>query len=128
MGAYNRVYGESASASPRLLQQILRKDWGFDGYVVSDCDSIEDIYKHHKIVATAPEAAALGVRYGCELDCGKTYDALVPAVKQNLVSEKEIDAAVRKLMLTRFQLGMFDPPERVRWAQIPYSVNQSPGA
>ncbi|HEY5756410.1 MAG TPA: glycoside hydrolase family 3 C-terminal domain-containing protein, partial [Steroidobacter sp.] len=126
MGAYNRVYGESASASPRLLQQILRKDWGFDGYVVSDCDSIEDIFKHHKIVGTAPEAAALGVRYGCDLDCGKTYDALVPAVKQKLVSEAEIDAAVRRLMLTRFQLGMFDPPERVRWAQIPYSVNQSP--
>ncbi len=126
MGAYNRVYGESASASPRLLQQILRKDWGFDGYVVSDCDSIEDIYKHHKIVGTAPEAAALGVRYGCDLDCGKTYDALVPAVKQKLVSEAEIDAAVRRLMLTRFQLGMFDPPDRVRWAQIPYSVNQSP--
>jgi beta-glucosidase len=127
MGAYNRVYGESASASPRLLQQILRKDWGFDGYVVSDCDSIEDIFKHHKIVGTAPEAAALGVRFGCDLDCGKTYDALVPAVKQKLVSEAEIDAAVRRLMLTRFKLGMFDPPERVRWAQIPYSVNQSPG-
>lgn len=126
MGAYNRVYGESASASPKLLQQILRKDWGFDGYVVSDCDSIEDIFKHHKIVGTAPEAAALGVRYGCDLDCGKTYDALVPAVKQKLVSEAEIDAAVRRLMLTRFQLGMFDPPERVRWAKIPYSVNQSP--
>lgn len=126
MGAYNRVYGESASASPRLLQQILRKDWGFDGYVVSDCDSIEDIFKTHKIVGTAPEAAALGVRYGCDLDCGKTYDALVPAVKQKLVSEAEIDAAVRRLMLTRFQLGMFDPPERVRWAKIPYSVNQSP--
>jgi len=126
MGAYNRVYGESASASPRLLQQILRKDWGFEGYVVSDCDSIEDIFKHHKIVKTAPEAAALGVRYGCELDCGKTYDELIPAVKQNLVSEKEIDEAVRKLMLTRFQLGMFDPPEQVRWTKIPYSVNQSP--
>ncbi|MBL8270769.1 beta-glucosidase [Steroidobacter sp.] len=126
MGAYNRVYGESASASPRLLQQVLRKDWGFDGYVVSDCDSIEDIFKHHKIVATAPEAAALGVRYGCDLDCGKTYDQLLPAVKQKLVSEAEIDGAVRRLMLTRFQLGMFDPPERVRWAQIPYSVNQAP--
>ncbi|HEY0686906.1 MAG TPA: glycoside hydrolase family 3 C-terminal domain-containing protein [Steroidobacter sp.] len=126
MGAYNRVYGESASASPRLLQQILRKDWGFDGYVVSDCDSIEDIFKHHKIVATAPEAAALGVRYGCDLDCGKTYDALLPAVKQKLITEAEIDGALRRLMLTRFQLGMFDPPEKVRWAQIPYSVNQAP--
>lgn len=126
MGAYNRVYGESASASPRLLQQILRDDWGFKGYVVSDCDSIEDIWKHHKIVGTAPEAAALGVRYGCDLDCGKTYDALLPAVKQNLIQEKEIDAALRRLMLTRFELGMFDPPEQVRWARIPYSVNQAP--
>ena len=126
MGAYNRVYGESASASPRLLQQTLRKDWGFIGYVVSDCDSIEDIFKHHKIVATAPEAAALGVRYGCNLDCGRTYNELLPAVKQKLVTEAQIDAALRPLMLTRFQLGMFDPPERVRWAQIPYSVNQSP--
>jgi beta-glucosidase len=125
MGAYNRVYGESASASPRLLQQILRKDWGFSGYVVSDCDSIEDIYKHHKIVGTAAEAAGLGVRYGCDLDCGKTYDALLPAVRQKLVSEAEIDAALRRLMLTRFKLGMFDPPERVRWAQIPYAVNQA---
>ncbi len=126
MGAYNRVYGESASASPRLLQQILRTQWGFNGYVVSDCDSIEDIWKHHKIVATAPEAAALGVRNGTDLDCGKTYDQLLPAVKQNLIKEAEIDGALRRLMLTRFQLGMFDPPEKVRWAQIPYSVNQAP--
>lgn len=126
MGAYNRVYGESASASPRLLQQTLRKEWGFGGYVVSDCDSIEDIWKHHKIVATPEEAAALGVRNGCDLDCGKTYDALLSAVKRNLVTEADIDVALRRLMLTRFQLGMFDPPEQVRWAQIPYSVNQSP--
>jgi beta-glucosidase len=126
MGAYNRVNGESASASPRLLQQILRKDWGFDGYVVSDCDSIEDIYLHHKIVATAEAAAALGVKNGCDLDCGTTYDALTGAVAQGLVSESDIDVSVTRLMLARFKLGMFDPPERVRWAQIPYAVNQSP--
>lgn len=126
MGAYNRVYGESASASPRLLQQILRKDWGFRGYVVSDCDSIEDIFLHHKIVGTAEAAAALGVKNGCDLDCGKTYAALAPAVRQGLVREADIDVAVKRLMLTRFQLGMFDPPQKVRWAQIPYSVNQSP--
>ena len=125
MGAYNRVYGESASASTLLLQRTLRERWGFQGYVVSDCDSIEDIYKHHKIVNTAAEAAALGVTKGCDLDCGKTYEALLPAVRQGLISEKEIDAAVQRLMLTRFRLGMFDPPERVRWAQTPYSVNQS---
>ena len=126
MGAYNRVYGESASASPRLLQRILRKDWGFAGYVVSDCDSIEDIYKHHKLVDTPSEAAALGVKNGCDLDCGKTYDALLPAVRQGLATEADLDVALRRLMLTRFQLGMFDPPELVRWAQIPYSVNQAP--
>ncbi len=126
MGAYNRVYGESASASTLLLQQVLRKDWGFDGYVVSDCDSIEDIFLHHKIVGTAAEAAALGVKNGCDLDCGKTYDALIPAVRQGLIKEADIDVAVRRLMLARMQLGMFDPPERVRWARIPYSVNQSP--
>jgi beta-glucosidase len=126
MGAYNRVYGESASASTRLLQQILRKDWGFDGYVVSDCDSIEDIFLHHKIVDTAEKAAALGVKTGCDLDCGKTYNALLPASRQGLVTEADIDVALTRLMLTRFELGMFDPPERVRWAQIPYSVNQAP--
>jgi beta-glucosidase len=122
MGAYNRVYGESASASTLLLQRTLARALGFQGYVVSDCDSIEDIYQHHKIVSTAAEAAALGVSKGCDLDCGKTYEALLPAVQQGLIGEKEIDAAVQRLMLTRFRLGMFDPPERVRWAQIPYSA------
>ncbi|HYG07140.1 MAG TPA: glycoside hydrolase family 3 C-terminal domain-containing protein [Stenotrophomonas sp.] len=126
MGAYNRVNGESASASQFLLQDTLRQAWGFDGYVVSDCDSIEDIYKHHKIVGSAAEAAALGVKRGLELNCGRTYGALVDAVRQGLISEAEIDAAVRKLMTARMRLGMFDPPERVAYAQIPYSVNQSP--
>jgi beta-glucosidase len=126
MGAYNRVYGASASASPLLLQQTLRDSWGFKGYVVSDCDSIEDIFKHHKIVDTAEKAAALGVKTGCDLDCGRTYEALVASVRQDLVDEAAIDNALRRLMLSRFRLGMFDPPEQVRWAQIPYSVNLAP--
>jgi len=125
MGAYNRVGGESASASQRLLIDILRKDWGFTGYVVSDCDSIEDIFLHHNIVKTAEQAAALGVKKGTELNCGKTYHALVNAVKQGLISEAEIDDSLRRLLLTRFRLGMFDPVADVPWAQIPYSVNQS---
>ena len=103
MGAYNRVNGESASASPRLLQDILRKDWGFKGYVVSDCDSIEDIFKQHKIVPTAEEAAALGVKSGLDLNCGKTYAALAGAVKQGLVTEAQIDVSVRRLMLARMR-------------------------
>ncbi len=125
MGAYNRVGGESASASQRLLIDILRKDWGFTGYVVSDCDSIEDIFLHHKIVKTAEEAAALGVKKGTELNCGKTYQALLGAVKQGLITEAELDDSLRRLFLTRFRLGMFDPVADVPWAQIPYSVNQS---
>jgi beta-glucosidase len=126
MGAYNRVYGESASASELLLQDILRTRWRFGGYVVSDCDSIEDIWRHHRIVETPEQAAALGVRSGGDLNCGKTYAALVAAAARGLVTEDEIDVALERLMLTRFRLGMFDPPERVRWARIPYSVNQAP--
>lgn len=125
MGAYNRVNGESASASQRLLLDVLRKDWGFKGYVVSDCDSIEDIYLHHKIVKTAEEAAALGVKKGLELNCGKTYGSLAAAVKQGLITEAEIDDALHRLFYTRFRLGMFDPDSQVPFAQIPYSVNQS---
>jgi beta-glucosidase len=127
MGAYNRVNGESASASPRLLQGILRKDWGFDGYIVSDCDSIEDIFKHHKIVDSAEKASALGLKSGVDLDCGQTYAALAGAVKQGLVTEAQIDVSVRRLMLARMRLGMFDPPAQVKWTQTPYSVNQSAG-
>ncbi len=126
MGAYNRVNGESASASHWLLTDILRRQWGFNGYVVSDCDSVEDVWKYHKIVGTPEEAAALGVKSGDEVNCGRTYGALTNAVKTGLITEAEIDVAVRRAFLTRFQLGMFDPPERVKWARIPYSVNQSP--
>jgi len=125
MGAYNRINGESGSASQRLLQDILRKDWGFTGYVVSDCDAVEDIYKQHRIVATAAQAAALAVKHGDDLNCGKTYTALVDAVHEGLISEAEIDTALKRLMRARFRLGMFDPPERVKWAQTPYSSNQS---
>jgi beta-glucosidase len=126
MGAYNRVNGESGSASQRLLLDLLRQDWGFSGYVVSDCGAIDDIYKTHKIVPTPEEAAALGVRKGCDLECGATYRSLPGALAKGLLTEQDIDVAVRRLMLARLKLGMFDPPERVRYAQIPYTVNQSP--
>lgn len=126
MGAYNRLNGEPASASHFLLQDTLRKQWGFKGYVVSDCDAVEDIYLRHKIVQTAEQASSLAVKNGDNLDCGKTYTALTAAVHDGLISETEIDNALKPLMAARFRLGMFDPPERVRWAQIPYSANQSP--
>jgi beta-glucosidase len=126
MGAYNRVNGESASGSPRLLIDILRREWGFDGYVVSDCGAIDDIYRNHHIVDTAEAAAAIGVKNGCDLECGTTYKSLGRAVAQGLISEREIDVAMTRLMRARIRLGMFDPPERVRYARIPYRVNESP--
>jgi beta-glucosidase len=132
MGSYNRVNGEPACASPTLLQKILREEWGFggpdglDGYVVSDCWAIIDIYAHHKVVDTPEEAAALAVRNGCELNCGSTYPALLGAVAQGLISEATIDRAVERLFTARFRLGMFDPPEQVPYASIPYEVIDSP--
>jgi beta-glucosidase len=126
MGAYNRLNGESASASQRLLIDILRKDWGFLGHVVSDCGAIDDIYKTHKIVATPPEAAALGITKGCDLECGSVYRSLGDALKQGLLTERDLDVSVTRLMRTRIRLGMFDPPERVPYARIPYSVNEAP--
>lgn len=125
MGAYNSVDGEPATASRRLLQNILRHEWGFKGYVVSDCDAVEDIYAHHKIVATAAQASALAVKHGDDLDCGTTYAALVDAEHRGLVSEADIDTAVTRLMTARMRLGMFDPPSMVPWSRLPYSVNQS---
>jgi len=123
MGAYNRTNGEPCCASPTLLQKILREEWGFEGHVVSDCWAIRDIYRDHKVVDTPEAAAALAVRNGCDLNCGDTFPALVRAVEQGLITEQEIDCAVKRLFRARFRLGMFDPPEMVPYAKIPYSVN-----
>ncbi|MFC1565156.1 glycoside hydrolase family 3 C-terminal domain-containing protein [candidate division KSB1 bacterium] len=122
MGAYNRFRGESCSASYLLLQQILRNEWGFNGYVVSDCWAIKDIYEFHEIVETPAEAAALGVKAGCDLNCGVTYRHLLEAVDEGHITEEEIDVSVRRLFTARFRLGMFDPPEKVKYTGIPYSV------
>ena len=122
MCAYNRVGSKAACGSDLLLQQILRNEWGFQGYVVSDCGAINDIYQGHKVVATAPEAAALGAKSGTDLECGGVYGNLVTAVQQGLISEALIDTNVTRLFAARFKLGMFDAPEHVRWAQIPFSV------
>jgi len=126
MGAYNRTNGEPCCASPTLLGRILRQEWGFAGYVVSDCWAIGDIYKHHKVVATVEEAAALAVKAGCDLNCGEAFGALLAAVAQGLITEETIDQAVQRLFTARFRLGLFDPPEMVPYAQIPIAVNGSP--
>ena len=126
MGCYNRVNGEPGCASLTLLQGVLVGEWGFDGYVVSDCGAIYDIYAHHQVVGTAEEAAALAVNHGCDLECGAVYPALVEAVRLGLISEETIDRAAERVLAARFRLGMFDPPERVVRAQILYEVVNSP--
>ncbi len=125
MCAYNRLHGEACCGSSRLLTTILRKEWGFQGYVVSDCGAIDDIYQHHKIVPTPEEAGALAVKAGCDLECATTFTHLTTAVANHIITEKEIDVAVKRLFTARFKLGMFDPAERVKYAAIPYSVVDS---
>jgi beta-glucosidase len=119
MSAYNSINGVPASASGFLLTELLRHRWGFEGYVVSDCDAIRDIHgeKQHHFVKTAEEAAALAVKAGCNLCCGGDYNALVRAVQQGLVTEKEIDEALYHTLWTRFRLGLFDPAETVPYSK-----------
>jgi len=125
MGAYNRLNGEPCCASPTLLQQTLREQWGFDGYVAADCGAVYNIYKFHKVASTAAEASALSVNAGCDLDCGDTYKALSEAVVGGLIDVATIDQSLVRLFTARFQLGMFDPPEQVSYTQIPYDVNDA---
>ncbi len=122
MSAYDRTNGEACSASSTLLIDILRREWGFDGFVVSDCGAVADIYTGHRLVDSAAEASALAVRNGCDLNCGEAYGALVEAVQRGLIEESEIDQALARVLRARFQLGMFDPPEMVPYAQIPADV------
>jgi len=125
MCAYNRVNGQPACASKELADILFNK-WKFTGHVVSDCGAIDNIYLRHKYVPTEEEASAISVKGGTDLTCGREYRSLVKAVKDGLITEKEIDVSVRNLMKARFRLGMFDPPEMVKYAQIPYSKNDSP--
>jgi len=126
MGAYNSVYGQPACANPLLLTELLRRQWGFDGHVVSDCGAIYDIYANHKFVGSPEEAAAAAVKAGDDLCCGTDYDSLRRAVQRGLISEKEIDVAVGRLLQARFQLGLFDPPERVPFTRIAIAENDTP--
>jgi len=126
MCAYNRTNEEPCCANKKLMTDILRGEWGFNGYVVSDCGAIRDIWEGHKFVKTEAEASAVAVRAGTDLTCGKEYVTLLQAVKQGLITEAEIDTAVKRLMTARFRLGMFDPPEMVQYARIPFSENDTP--
>jgi beta-glucosidase len=126
MSAYNRVYGASATASPLLLTELLRRQWGFQGHVVSDCGAVDDIWMKHKLAATPTEAAAMAVKAGCDLNCGNQYYALTRAVKEGRLTAQDIDLALHHILTARFRLGMFDPDGMVPYAGIPLSEVDSP--
>ena len=127
MGAYNSVYDKPACANPFLLTKLLRRQWGFDGFVVSDGGAIYDIWAHHKYAATPEEAAADAVKAGCNLcSPGSDYDVLVRAAQEGLISETEIDDAVSRALAARFRLGLFDPPSMVPWSKITLTQNDTP--
>lgn len=120
MGAYNRLNGEPCCASPTLLGDILYGEFGFDGYVVSDCGAICDINNHHKVTANEAESAALAVNNGCQLNCGTAYKWLKTAVALGLIDEETITTAVERLFTARFRLGQFDTD--CEYDAIPYDV------
>lgn len=109
MGAYNQVNGNPACAHPYLMEEVLRKQWGFKGYFTSDCWAIKDFYDGHNVVETPQEAAALAVNKGCNLNCGDTYPELLKAIQKGLTTEAIINKNLRELLPTRFRLGLFDP-------------------
>ncbi|WNH11938.1 glycoside hydrolase family 3 C-terminal domain-containing protein [Thalassobellus suaedae] len=125
MGAYNAVYGEPANSSIFLLEDILKKHWGFDGYIVSDCGALGDILKGHKKAKTAEEAAALALLAGVNLNCGWVYGKLLSAVEQGFISESLINERLKKLFLIRFKLGFFDSDESNPYTQLSTAVINS---
>lgn len=125
MCAYNSVDGQPCCANTYLLQDVLRDQWNFKGYITSDCWALVDIYQGHKYAATATEAAAVALKRGVDLNCGSTFPSLIDAVKQGLVTEKEIDSSLSVLLKIRFRLGLFDPPNANPYNRIPDSVVNS---
>jgi beta-glucosidase len=127
MCAYNRFRGEPCCGSSFLLTDLLRNQWGFTGFIVTDCGAVDDFFKKgtHEKVATPEEAAALAIKAGVDLECGNIFSALDKALEKNLVTEKELDVALMRLFTARFKLGFFDPPGSTPYAKIPYSVVES---
>jgi beta-glucosidase len=124
MGAYNMFRDYPCCANP-ILYGILRNEWGFKGYVVSDCWAISDFYAFTKFAKDPTEAAAQAVKAGTDLECGVDYKNLTKSIERGLLTEADINLAVKRIFTARFKLGMFDPDEMVPYAQIPYFVNCS---
>jgi len=130
MCAYNSIDGAPACANTMLLKDHLRDAWHFDGYVVSDCAAVADIFDGHHYAPDMAHAAADAVKAGTDLECGymegQAFPSLVDAVHQGLISEEDIDRALRRLYRERFRLGMFDPPSSYAYGRIGMDENNTP--
>jgi beta-glucosidase len=127
MCAYNRFRGQPCCGNSFLLSDLLRKQWGFKGFIVTDCGAVADFYTKgaHEVVPTPEEAAAMAIKSGVDLECGGSFDALPIALHKNLITPAELDVAVERLFTARFKLGFFDDPKATAYLQIPYSVVES---
>lgn len=125
MCAYNSLRGNACCSNDPLLNKILRDEWKFDGYVVSDCWAIQDIWQFHKQAADAAEAAAKSIKAGTDLNCGVSFKHLFDAYQRKLVGEEEINNAFKRIYRARFMLGMFDPPEMVPYSSIDFKIVDS---
>ncbi|MCX6169784.1 MAG: glycoside hydrolase family 3 C-terminal domain-containing protein [Ignavibacteriales bacterium] len=125
MCAYNSLRGKACCSNDPLLEKILREEWGFKGYVVSDCWAISDIYEFHKQTKDVTEASAVSVKAGTDLECGNSYPALNDAIQKGLIKEEEINLSLKRLMEARLRLGMFDPPSMVPYSKLKMDVVDS---
>ena len=121
MGAYNRTNGEPCCGSQFLLRDTLRSKWHFEGHVVSDCWAIRDFHTGHHVTNTSAESAALALKMGCDLNCGNSYQCLMSAYDQELITEEDITEAAVHLFTTRYLLGIMDG-ETSEYDSIPYSA------
>lgn len=127
MCAYNAFQGQPCCGNDELMNDILRNQWAFTGYVTSDCGAIDDFYRNHKTHPDAASAASDAVLHGTDIDCGNSsFKALVDAVKQGKITEKQIDISLKRLFMIRFRLGMFDPPSMVKYMQASTTELESP--
>jgi beta-glucosidase len=127
MCAYNAIEGKPACASDLLLDEVLRKDWAFKGFVTSDCGAIDNFFEKdgHHYSKDAEQASVDGIRAGTDTNCGDTYRNLASAVRKGMIQESELDVPLRRLFLARFKLGLFDPPSQVKYASMPITENMS---